>query len=136
MANPTRLPRIVSSAGLNVPGLPTIPAGTSVGIGAYMVHLNPDVFPLPHEFVPERWLECTPEMLRDSFYFGKGPRQCIGRNFASAVLWWAAEALLRSRVLDGAKTMQDRLEIVEWFNAKQVGGKIDLCWTQDGAVKN
>ncbi|EHK17892.1 uncharacterized protein TRIVIDRAFT_44583 [Trichoderma virens Gv29-8] len=128
LANPTRLPRIVPSGGLKVSGLPIIPEGTSVGIGAYSLHFNPKVFPEPDAFVPERWLECTPEMLRDSFPFGKGPRQCIARNFASAIVWWASEALVRSRVLDGAKPVQEKLEIVEWFNSKQVGGNIELSW--------
>lgn len=128
LANPTRLPRVVPSGGLNIPGLPTIPAGTSVGIGAYSLHFNPKVFPKPYEFVPERWLECTPEMLRDSFHFGKGPRQCIARNFASAIVWWASEALVRSRVLDDARPVAEKIEIVEWFNSKQVGGNIELSW--------
>ncbi|KAH6608357.1 cytochrome p450 [Trichoderma cornu-damae] len=136
VANPTRLIRIVPPGGLKVPGLPSIPAGTSVGVGAYTLHSNPDVFPMPHDFLPERWLEPTPEMLRDSFYFGKGPRQCIARNFASTILWWAAEAILQSRVLDGAKPVKDGLEIIEWFNVQEVGGKIELRWPQTGVRKN
>jgi hypothetical protein len=67
-------------------------------------------------------------MLRDSFYFGKGPRQCIARNFASTILWWAAEAILRSRVLDGAKPVKDELEMIEWFNVQELSGSIELCW--------
>lgn len=67
-------------------------------------------------------------MLRDSFYFGKGPRQCIARNFASAIVWWAAEAVVRSRALDGARPVQDKIEIVEWFNSQQVGDNIELIW--------
>ncbi|KAL7942702.1 cytochrome P450 [Trichoderma barbatum] len=134
LANPTRLPRMVPSGGLKVTGLPTIPDGTSVGVGAYALHLNPEVFAMPDEFMPERWLEPTPEMLRDSFHFGKGPRQCIARNFASATVWWAAEALIRSRVLDDAKPVQEKIEIVEWFNSKQVGGDIELRWAKASAT--
>ncbi|KAI7764441.1 hypothetical protein LZL87_003646 [Fusarium oxysporum] len=120
MANPTRFPRIVPPGGMQVPGLPDILAGTSVGAGAFMLHHNPEVFPNPHEFMPERWLSPSQEMLRDSFYFGAGSRQCIARNLASAGLWWAAEALVRSDVLRGAKVFKDKIEIVEWFNAKIV----------------
>ncbi|KAF5547834.1 cytochrome P450 monooxygenase [Fusarium napiforme] len=128
MANPTRFPRIVPPGGMQVPGLPNIPAGTSVGAGAFMLHHNPEVFPEPHQFKPERWLNPSQEMLRDSFYFGAGSRQCIARNLASAGLWWAAEALIRSDVLRGANVVQDKIEIVEWFNAKIVGEKIELHW--------
>ncbi|KAF5239861.1 hypothetical protein FANTH_9802 [Fusarium anthophilum] len=128
MANPTRFPRVVPPGGMQVPGLPDIPAGTSVGAGAFMLHHNPEVFPEPRQFMPERWLNPSQEMLRDSFYFGAGSRQCIARNLASAGLWWAAEALIRSDVLRGANIVRDKIEIVEWFNAKIVGEKIELHW--------
>lgn len=128
MANPTRLARIVSSNGLKVYGLLSIPAGTSVGLSAYTLHLNPKVFPNPHEFLPERWLEPTPEMLRDSIAFGIGPRQCIARNLAVSGLFWAVEGLVKSDVLRGARPVRDRIEILEWFNARVKDKKIELVW--------
>ncbi|KAI1771490.1 cytochrome P450 [Hypoxylon cercidicola] len=128
MANPSRLPRTVSSTGLQVAGLPSLPAGTGVGLSAYMLHHNPDVFPNPYKFLPERWLEPFPEMLRDSFYFGAGPRQCIARNLASAELLWLAAALLRSDVLCGSNPVEDKIEIREWFNSSVISGKIELVW--------
>lgn len=127
MATPTRLPRKVPSGGFNACGV-SIPAGTSVGIGAYSLHLNPDVFPNPHEFMPERWLDTTPEMLRDSFSFGSGLRQCIARNLATQWLFWIAETLIRSDVLQGARPAKDDVEVREWFNVKVIGGKIELIW--------
>ncbi|XXH01294.1 hypothetical protein Hte_007650 [Hypoxylon texense] len=128
MANPSRLPRVVSSTGLQVAGLPTLPAGTGVGLSAYMLHYNPDVFSNPHKFLPERWLDPSPEMLRDSFYFGAGPRQCIARNLAQAELSWLAEALIRSDVLNGSKPVEDKIKIREWFNSSVISGKIELIW--------
>ncbi len=128
MANPTRFSRIVSSSGLEMQGLPSIPAGTNVGISAYTLHLNPKVFPNPHEFLPERWLEPTPEMLRDSIAFGIGPRQCIARNLATAGLFWSVEGLVKSDVLKGARPVKDRIEILEWFNARVKDRKVDLVW--------
>ncbi|KAL7764215.1 hypothetical protein ACKLNR_005360 [Fusarium oxysporum f. sp. zingiberi] len=74
MANPTRFPHIVPPGGTQVPGLPNIPAGTSVGAGAFMLHHNPEALPNPREFMPERWLSPSQEMLRDSFYFGAKDR--------------------------------------------------------------
>lgn len=128
MANPTRFARIVSSNGLKVHGLPSIPAGTSVGLSAYTLHLNPKVFPNPHEFLPERWLEPTPEMLRDSIPFGIGPRQCIARNLAVAELFYTIEGLVKSDVLRGSRPVKDRIEILEWFNARVKDGKVELVW--------
>lgn len=128
MANPTRFSRIVSSNGLEMQGLPSIPAGTNVGISAYTLHLNPKVFPNPHEFLPERWLEPTPEMLRDSIAFGIGSRQCIARNLATAGLFWSVEGLVKSDVLKGARPVKDRIEILEWFNARVKDRKVELVW--------
>lgn len=128
MANPTRLTRIVSSNGLNLQELPSIPAGTSVGISAYTLHLNPKVFSNPHEFLPERWLQPTPDMLRDSVAFGIGSRQCIARNLAVAGLFWAVESLVKNDVLRGARPVKDRIEILEWFNARVKDKKIELVW--------
>ncbi|KAI0103282.1 cytochrome P450 [Nemania sp. FL0031] len=128
MANPTRLPRIVPPGGMRVDGLPFIPAGTGVGLSAYNLHLNSEVFAEPHAFLPERWLNPSAEMLRDSFYFGQGSRQCIARNFAWAGLCWAAEGLIRSGVLRGAKSVKGDAEIYQWFNSISRNGKRELVW--------
>ncbi|KAH7214603.1 cytochrome P450 [Fusarium oxysporum] len=128
MANPTRFRHIVPPGGMQVPGLPNIPAGTSVGAGAFMLHHNPEAFPNPREFMPSLWHSPSQEMLRDSFYFGARSRQCIARNLASAGLWRAAEALVLSDVLRGAMVVQDKTEIVEWFNARIVDEKIEAHW--------
>ncbi|EMT65782.1 Pisatin demethylase [Fusarium odoratissimum] len=128
MANPTRFRHIVPPGGMQVPGLPNIPAGTSVGTGAFMLHHNPEAFPNPREFMPSLWHSPSQEMLRDSFYFGARSRQCIARNLASAGLWRAAEALVLSDVLRGAMVVQDKTEIVEWFNARIVDEKIEVHW--------
>ncbi|KAI0165288.1 cytochrome P450 [Hypoxylon sp. FL1284] len=139
MANPSRLPRTVPPSGLQIDGLPALPGGARVGLSAYMLHRNPAVFPEPGAFQPERWLQPPPtepsssaslqtEMLRDSFYFGAGPRQCIARNLASAEIAWLAHAVIRSGVLDGAEPVEDKIEIREWFNSSVVSGKIELVW--------
>ena len=128
MANPTRLPRIVPSIGLHITGLPPIPAGTSVGVSAFSVHFNEKVFAEPHTFRPERWANPTEEMLRDFFAWGAGPRQCIARNLATAELFWAVQAIVQDDVLSGAKAVQDEIKILEWFNSKVIGEKIELVW--------
>jgi hypothetical protein len=128
MANPTRFPRIVGPSGLNIPGLPSIPPGTSVGLSGYTLHFNPAVFPEPRSFVPERWLETTPEMLRDAIPFGIGPRQCIARTLATAELFWGTEALVRKDVLKGAKPVKNKIEILEWFNSKVKDEMVELVW--------
>jgi cytochrome P450 len=129
MANPARLPRIVPPTGLRVPGLPPIPAGAAVGISAFSMHLNEKVFEDAHAFQPERWSSPSEEMTRDFFAWGAGPRQCIARNLATAEMYYAIQALVEANVLEGAKAVQDEIKILEWFNSKVIGEKIELIWS-------
>lgn len=58
-----------------------IAGGTTVSIPVVSLHHNPSIFPEPHEFRPERWLEADTQNLRDyCIPFSVGPRACIGRN--------------------------------------------------------
>jgi cytochrome P450 len=127
MANPTRLPHVVPIGGWKFKGM-CFPANTIVGCSAYELHYNPNVFPEPTAFVPERWLEATDETSKHWFAFGAGSRACIARNLATLELQFATERLARSNVLEGAKAVQDDVEIYEWFNSKVKGEKIELVW--------
>lgn len=78
--------RHVPQGGLEVDGY-YIPAGTIVGINPWVTNRDPRYFPSPDEYRPERWLEATPEKLREmeslvEFVFGGGSRKCIGRNIS------------------------------------------------------
>lgn len=132
LANPTRFPRQVPPSGFTYKASDGrsyhMPAGTLVGIQPFTLHFNLEVFPDPHEFRPERWANATPAMLRDWMPFGLGPRQCIARNLAMVELAFAVRALARANVLEGAKVKEEKIEVLEWFNAVVVGGKIELSW--------
>ena len=128
-ANPTRMPRIVGPGGLHVDGAPFIPAGARVGACTMRLHFNPEVFPNPDSFEPERWLQATEEMQRDSIPFGLGPRQCIARNLATAELLCAVRAIVEKDLLRGATPVREKIEIVEWFNSRvKPDGKIEVAW--------
>ncbi|XP_077329959.1 cholesterol side-chain cleavage enzyme, mitochondrial [Lithobates pipiens] len=58
-----------------------IPRGTLVQVGLYAMGRNPDIFPSPEKFFPERWLGGEETHFR-SLGFGFGPRQCLGRRIA------------------------------------------------------
>ncbi|KAL8660598.1 MAG: hypothetical protein Q9202_006407 [Teloschistes flavicans] len=59
-----------------------IPAGTIVSMTPIFLHVDPDIFPDPHSFLPERWLGLNEsERQRLEHYFvpySKGSRQCSG----------------------------------------------------------
>ena len=134
MANPTRLPRVAPPQGFNFTAKDgkqyLIPGGTLVGLQIYTLHFNPDVYSDPFAFKPKRWLDNpTKEMQRDWIPFGLGSRQCIARNLAMQELFLAVRAIARERVLDGAKAVGEKIQILEWFNSRVIGEKIELAWS-------
>lgn len=133
MANPTRLPHVVPFGGWTFKNT-FFPAGSIVGCSGYELHFNPAVFPEPHAFRPERWLNTTEEMSKYWFAFGAGSRACIARNLATLELQFATERLAKSNVLDGARAVQSEVEIYEWFNSKVKGEKIELTWDREASL--
>jgi cytochrome P450 len=58
-----------------------IPAGTTLMVSIYLIHTDPEVYPEPNEFRPERFLNGTPEG-GAWIPFGGGVRRCMGARFA------------------------------------------------------
>ncbi|KAH9899431.1 CyP450 monooxygenase [Cubamyces lactineus] len=72
-----------------------IPKGTVVVTNAWGVSRDPEEYPEPEEFRPERFLD---PKTRDpmSFVFGSGRRICAGRHFADASLYIIVASVLHS----------------------------------------
>jgi cytochrome P450 len=48
-----------------------------------MIHYNPELFPEPEVFIPERWLGDDAQASKANLIpFGKGPRMCVGMNLS------------------------------------------------------
>lgn len=78
---PRGLERITPPEGAKIMG-EFIPGNVGVSVPTYVAHRDPQLFPNPEAFIPERWLnnEKITEM-RDAFIpFSAGGRACIGRN--------------------------------------------------------
>ncbi|MEV0776298.1 cytochrome P450 [Streptomyces sp. NPDC050428] len=61
----------------------TLPAGSDVIWSAYALHRDPDLYPDPLRFDPDRWLPERPQPPKGAFIpFGFGKRMCIGDMFA------------------------------------------------------
>ncbi|TFK10501.1 arginyl-tRNA--protein transferase 1 [Platysternon megacephalum] len=75
----------------------TIPKGTVAMIPAYVLHQDPEYWPEPEEFRPERFSKENRESIDPYIFlpFGAGPRNCIGMRFALLSLKVAMIVLLQ-----------------------------------------
>ncbi|XP_072264690.1 cytochrome P450 3A9-like isoform X1 [Pyxicephalus adspersus] len=75
----------------------TIPKGMVCLIPAYVLHNNPEYWPEPEEFRPERFSKENRESHTPYTFlpFGDGPRNCIGMRFAMLSMKVATAAILQ-----------------------------------------
>lgn len=70
----------------NIPGMDlTLKTGNRIQVSIAGIHHDPDYYPDPEKFDPERFTEEN-KSKRPPFSFlafGEGPRICIGKNFLS-----------------------------------------------------
>ncbi|KAL2406813.1 Cytochrome P450 monooxygenase sdnE [Exophiala dermatitidis] len=88
---PGRNPRISQDRDLQY-GPWTIPRGTPVSMYSMHVLMDETVFPNPHKFDPNRWID-NPGLERYFVAFGKGSRSCLGINLAQAEIYLALAAV-------------------------------------------
>ncbi|NXB22397.1 CP3AL protein, partial [Rhagologus leucostigma] len=86
----------------------TIPKGVVVTIPPYVVHHNPEYWPSPEEFRPERFSKENKESIDPYTYlpFGAGPRNCLGMRFALLTLKVAIVSLLQHFTFQTCKETQ------------------------------
>ena len=71
-----------------------LPAGTLVLPAIAAIHVRPDLYPEPHEFRPERFLDGGAESY-SWIPFGGGVRRCIGASFAQVEMRVVLREVLR-----------------------------------------
>jgi len=72
--------------------------GTIVHIPVLAIHYDPEIYPEPHEFRPERFSPTTCQERHSTAFlgFGDGPRNCIGLRFGLMQVKMGLIALLSS----------------------------------------
>jgi cytochrome P450 len=84
------MPRRVGDGGAVIDGC-IVPEGTIVGASLYALHRNPEHFPNPDVYRPERWMadqgrdptgEFSKAMQKAFNPFSAGPRMCVGSKLA------------------------------------------------------
>jgi cytochrome P450 len=76
----------------------TYPPGVCLVPNAYLIHHDPEIYPDPHEFRPERFLEQSPGTYT-WIPFGGGRRRCIGASFAMLEMQIVLRTVLANREL-------------------------------------
>lgn len=75
-----------------------LPVGTNLTLCPFFMHRNPEYFPDPEKFDPDRFLpeECAKRPAYSYIPFSGGPRSCLGVKFAMIELKMIASYLLRN----------------------------------------
>ena len=97
-----------------------VPKNSRVITGIFLTHHQPELYPEPEKFSPDRWLTIDPSQY-EYLPFSAGPRACIGAIFAMQAMKISISMILqrfRLQVVDGAKiesvvrvTMSPRYDI-------------------------
>ncbi|KAI2446857.1 hypothetical protein LOY86_001758 [Ophidiomyces ophidiicola] len=115
----TDLIRRTPPEGATIDGV-RVPGNTDISISAYTSHRDPDVFPDPEKWYPDRWIEnrgtdLMKEMLACWIPFSAGYRTCMGRNVSIVIQACVIATLVHN--YDFALPSKDwELPFEEWFN--------------------
>jgi cytochrome P450 len=85
-----------------------LPAGVTVAPSIYLVHRNPEVYPDPQRFLPERFLERPPGTYT-WIPFGGGVRRCLGASFAQFEMAVVLKELVKRHPIRPANPKPERV---------------------------
>jgi cytochrome P450 family 135 len=85
-----------------------LPAGVSVAPCVYLIHRNPEIYPEPDRFLPERFLERPPGTYT-WIPFGGGVRRCLGAAFAQFEMAVVLRELVRRHQIRPAEPRSERI---------------------------
>jgi cytochrome P450 len=98
------------------------PPGVALLASVYLVHHDPEIYPEPHAFRPERFLEKPPGTYT-WIPFGGGRRRCLGASFAIQEM----KIVLR--------TVLERYELAAANGRREVTGRRSITFSPSGGAK-
>jgi cytochrome P450 len=90
-----------------------LPPECEIVLCPFVSHRDPEYFPRPDDFTPDRWQRTAPSPFV-FFPFGAGAHACVGRTLALLVIRAALTCLIPrfDLVLDGDQAVDWRLHII------------------------
>ncbi|MFL5901403.1 MAG: cytochrome P450 [Solirubrobacterales bacterium] len=85
-----------------------LPAGVSVAPCVYLAHRNPEVYPEPERFLPERFLD-NPPGTYTWIPFGGGVRRCLGASFVQFEMAVVLKELVKRHQIRPANPKPERV---------------------------
>jgi cytochrome P450 len=85
-----------------------LPPGTIVAPCIYLLHHRADIYPDPHTFRPERFIDTTPDTY-SWLPFGGGVRRCLGASFATLEMRLVLQTILESVDLRPARARAETI---------------------------
>jgi cytochrome P450 family 135 len=84
-----------------------LPAGASVTPCIHLVHRNPEIYPEPDRFLPERFID-NPPGTYTWIPFGGGVRRCLGASFAQFEMAVVLKELVKRHEIHPARPNSER----------------------------
>lgn len=85
-----------------------LPAGTVVCISQLLAHWNPERYPQPERFAPERFFDADPDPVA-FLPFGGGARRCLGASLAQLEMTTVLREALRRFAVRAARREPERI---------------------------
>jgi cytochrome P450 len=100
-----------------------MPEGTRVAPCIYLVHRREDVYPQPHAFMPERFLD-QPVGTYTWIPFGGGVRRCLGASFALFEMKQVLGAIVERLGIEASRPDAERVRRRQITLAPSRGGEV------------
>ncbi len=103
-----------------------LPAGVHITPSIYLTHRNPDIYPEPNRFRPERFLE-RPAGTYEWIPFGGGTRRCLGATFALFEMRIVLSEILRTLDIATTDSRSERIARRAITFSPGGGGRIEIA---------
>ncbi|KAH8398959.1 hypothetical protein KR222_004286 [Zaprionus bogoriensis] len=110
-----------------------VPQGMPIYIPAYGLHMDPQYYPQPRQFQPERFSPSNRKLLTPYTYmpFGLGPHGCIGERYGLLQAKVGLVYVLRNHLVTTSERTQQRMKLDPKAIILQAEGGIHLRLVRD-----